>query len=150
MQDSGMPNDLAELEQRLAGRSRPDPAPQLRDRILAAIRREAIGPAPVEARAGLWQFAATAAALLLVCLNLTMCVVNHTDWDVWGRAEPVDVASQAQQLRQALPELSESEALGVAQVMASSRRLLPMPDLRGRHGWPAAPLSTGPNGTEGR
>lgn len=135
MDDLQLPEELAGLEQRLAARPLPEPSPGLRGRVMAAICQEGLRHSPVGASAGVWRFAAAVAALLMLCLNLSMTVANHADWDVWGGPGRRDVASRARQLREGVPELSEPEALRVARVMDSGSRLIPAPDLRRRRRW---------------
>ena len=143
--EQSLPEELAQLEEELAARPLPEPPPGLRGRILAAVRNRAPAPSPVAVRGGLLPFAAAVAALLLVCMNLSMSAVNRTDWDVWGSTERVDVATQARELQQLLPDLPEGEASRIALVMGRRRPLLLVPEIKGGHAWPAAP---GPTGTE--
>lgn len=133
MDDPELPGDLADLEKELAARPVPEPSRRLRGRVMAAMRRDSVGALPVEPVA-LWRFAAIAGALLLLLLNLSMSVANHADWDVSGQPLHRNVASAARKLREAVPELSEREALRITLVMQSGSRLVPMPDLKGRPG----------------
>jgi hypothetical protein len=133
MDNLELPKDLADLEQRLAARSMPEPSPELRDRIITAIRRQSVGSPPAEP-AGIWTFAAAAGALLLLLLNLSMSAANCTDWEVWERPRQEDVASAARRLREVLPELSEQEARYLTRAMESGSRLVMMPDLKRRPG----------------
>ena len=138
-----LPRELAQLQVELAARPLPEPPAGLRDRVLAGVRRGAHGAPPVAAWGGLGRFAAAVAALLLLCMNLSMSAVNRTDWDVWGCTERADVASQARELRQLLPELPEREASRIARVMGTGRPLPLLPQIKGRPAWAAlAPAET--------
>jgi len=135
MDDLRLPEDLQELERKLAARAMAEPSPGLRDRVIAAIRQESAHPRHAGEAISLWRFAAAVAANLLLCLNLYMSVAKHADWDVWGERGQVDVTSAAELLREAVPELSEQEASRMARVMASGSRLILVPDLKGHSGW---------------
>jgi hypothetical protein len=134
-----LPEELAQLEKELAALPRPDPSVGLRGRVLAAVRHEARAPSPAAGRGSFVSFAAAVAALLLACMNLSMSAANNMDWDVWGSADRrVDVASQALQLRQLLPELSQQEAAQIAPTMDLRRPLRLVPLINGRRPWTAA------------
>jgi hypothetical protein len=60
-----------DLEHELAGRTCPEPAADLRDRILAAVAAQR-----PRARRRLWSYAAHAAAALVLVLNLALSVSN--------------------------------------------------------------------------
>ena len=124
MDNLELPKDLADLEQRLAARPMREPSPELRGRIMAAMRRQPAEPA------GIWRFAAAAAALLLLLLNLSMSAANCADWAVWERPRQQDVASSARRLREVVPELSEQEARYITRALESGPRLVMLPDLR--------------------
>ena len=131
MDDLGLPEDLADLEQRLAARPMPEPSPALRERIMVAVRGQPVGSPPAEP-AGIWRFAAAAAALLLLLLNLSMSLANDADWAVRERPREQDVASSARRLREIVPELSEREARYITLALESGSRLVMAPDLKRR------------------
>lgn len=132
-----LPEDLADLERVLASRPIPPPSPDLRGRVIAAIRRRSAGGPPGES-ISIWRFTAAVTAVLALCLNLSMSAANHADWDVWPRPQQRDVSSVARELSEAVPELSEQEAFRVALVMESCSRLILAPDLKGRSRWSLA------------
>ena len=134
MEDFKLPKDLSGLELELAARAIPEPSPELRGRVMLAIRQESVESPAVDA-AGTWRFAAAVAAALLLLLNVSMSVANHADWDVWGRPQKQDVASVARKLRETVPELSEREALRVARVMGSGAPLVLAPCPKERPSW---------------
>jgi hypothetical protein len=71
-----LPEDLTELDHRLAERARLEPPPTLRPRVLAAVRHELRrGPSGFLARHG-WGLAAAAAGVLLA-LNFVLSAANH-------------------------------------------------------------------------
>jgi hypothetical protein len=84
MSSPELPADLAELEARLERRARPDPPAGLRERVLAAVRREG----RVDA-GGFWRFAAAVAAAAVLLINLSMSAANDTDWGLAAEAVPV-------------------------------------------------------------
>ena len=134
MEDFRLPKDLSRLEQELAARAIPEPSPELRDRVVAAIRQESI-EMPTVGLAGTWRFAAAVAAVLLLLLNVSMSAANHADWDVWGRPQQQDTASVARKLRETVPELSEREALRLACSMQSTSPLIPAVRPKEHSGW---------------
>ncbi len=134
MEDFRLPTDLSGLEQELAARAIPEPSPELRGRVMAAIRQETV-ESPAAGLAGIWRFAAAVAAVLVLLLNLSMSVTNRRVWDVRGQPQQQDVAAVARKLRQIVPELSEEEAFRVVNTMESGPRLVLMPYPRGRPDW---------------
>src|SRR4051794_23898222 len=100
-----LPADLADLERRLAARSRPSPPAGLRERVVAAARRETGGGA------GPYVSGLAAAVLIGAALSLAVAPRLH------GRAadgEEKSLNASAQRLRQLDPELSADEARGQA------------------------------------
>ena len=140
--ERSLPKDLARLEQELAARPLPEPPHALRGRVLAAVECEARAPAAAPVRGGLLPYAAAVAALLLLCMNLSMSAVNGMDWNGREKPERRDVASQARELQRVLPDLPDKEARRIARAMAPGRRLPFVPQVRGRFAWTAAREST--------
>jgi hypothetical protein len=120
MNQPDLPPELADLERRLADRPRPGPPAELRRRVLAAVAR-AGSPADV----GFGWFAAAAAVLALLAINLSMSVASGTDWRLAGQRGPQDVAASADRLHKVLPELSEREARRQALILEGRARLTP-------------------------
>jgi hypothetical protein len=106
MTDPDLPADLAELERRLAERSRVEPPPELGPRVLAAARAALRHPATPSALEG-WRFWAAVAATVLLAVNLSMSVSADTDWEfaneVAARPDPTA------ELRALAPELPDAE-----------------------------------------
>lgn len=124
MGEFDLPHELAELERQLAAAARVEPPAALRDRILTSIRRPPEGPVAgaTQSMAGWWQFAAAAAAVVLVWGNLSLFGAMHT-WDLRERAEPRNVALLATRLREQFPELTERQAVSQALLL----RAAPLP-----------------------
>jgi hypothetical protein len=129
MDDFELPEGLAGLERELAARTMPEPSADLKERVLAALQEEQTRGESVGAKPLSWRFAAAVAAVLILGFNLSMSAANLADWDVWGEAERPEVASVVRELRHAVPDLSEREALRLALLTRGSSRLVPAPDL---------------------
>jgi hypothetical protein len=111
MSSPELPADLAELETRLERLARNDPPAGLRERVLAAVRRDG----RVDA-GGFWRFAAAVAAAAVLLINLSMSAANDADWGL--AAETVPAGSSA--------EASESEDAQRQALLARGRaRLTP-------------------------
>jgi len=101
-----LPPDLKQLERELAERPRAEPPPDLRRRVLGGARVQLRR----ELRQGWWAFAASAAAAAVLIVNVSISAVQATDFDLYNGARSKQIAEAAQQIRQALPEISEEEA----------------------------------------
>ncbi len=108
-----LPSELRDVERRLAERGQPPPSAALRERVLAAMRDERTP------KKNAWQFAAVAAASLLLILNMALSVANHRAWSETRRSESEGVRATARTLRQRHPDLSEPEAYQLALLMHS-------------------------------
>ncbi len=115
-----LPDDLADLERRLAGRPRPDPPAELRSRVLSAVGRARRPP-----DFGLGWFAAAAAVLALLAINLSMSVANGARRRLGGELSPYEIAASADRLHEVLPELSAQEARRQALLLEGRARLTP-------------------------
>lgn len=123
MTASDLPDDLARLEAALAARARPAPSAALRERVLASARRERARSAR---RMGPWEFAAAVAAVVLVCLNLSMAAVRALPR--FAPASPAPEATAA--LARLAPHLGEREARRQALLLAAAGRTALLPDVR--------------------
>src|SRR5437899_3289257 len=95
--DTGpFPDDLAELEGRLARRL-PEP-PGLRARVLAAVRRE-LRPQPY------WRFAVAVAAAVLVWINFSTSLINSMDWHLNVGVDRGDLDKAARRLAELMPDM---------------------------------------------
>jgi hypothetical protein len=110
MENFELPEDLAELESRLAGRPRLEPGTTFRDRLLAAVRQELQDGIAVPGWAASWQFAAAVAAIVVLWANFSMSIANDTNWRLAADPESVDTKALAAELRKLFPDMSEQEA----------------------------------------
>ena len=131
MEPSDLPPDLKELERCLAARSRPQPPPDLRQRVLATVRHE-LGAQPAHTRrgwAGFWQYAAAAAGLLLV-LNLAMSMGNRSDFPASRTANGADIQQAAARICELVPFITPEEAAREALVLRAGSHLEMVPQPR--------------------
>lgn len=99
--------ELRALEDELAGRARPECSPQMRGRILQAVRRETSRAA---AQRGWVQFTAAMAATVLLVLNLALLAGRDIGFPRRSSVSAESTQRLAAQLREVLPELSPKEA----------------------------------------
>jgi hypothetical protein len=127
---SHLPDDLADLEQRLARRRRHAPGEALGPRVLAAVARELNQTAPDNALRSFWRFAVGVAAAMLLCLNLSMSVANDMDWPLAGDVDTASIAASADRIRRVLPDLPEGEADRQARLAHFASHVPPLPDIK--------------------
>ena len=141
-----LPEDLAALERELASRRRPAPSDALRQRILAAARRElAARPAPERRRLGAWEFALAAAAAFILLLNLSISAANNMSWRLCGGLDREAVAGAAEQISRLAPDLPPQEIRREALILVAGSRLPMLPQVKMRPGeapWPRAAAPT--------
>ena len=125
MTDPELPDDLAELERRLAGRPRVEPSAGLGSRVLDAARTTR-RPRPIGDG---WRAWAALAAAVLVGVNLSMSVAANADWQLTADVGPEQVDATADRLRAAAPELSERELRRQALLYRAGAGLTPTVDL---------------------
>jgi hypothetical protein len=122
-----LPDDLAELERRLAGRPRAEPGPGCRGRVLGAVRRE-LGRS--SAGSGAWRAAAVLAAAVLFAANFALSLANDTS----GHAAPVNTTANletaAGRVRGLFPDMPEQEVYRHALLLHAGARLPLQPDIR--------------------
>jgi hypothetical protein len=128
--DPQLPDDLANLEGQLASRSQLEPSAGLRDRVLAAVRRELRRPPKTAPGMGDWRFAAALAAAVLLWANLSLSVTLDSSWGRTGAPETGRLDAAVAAARRLLPELSEREAYRQAVLAGAGTRLTPMPNPR--------------------
>ena len=133
MEPSDLPPDLKSIEQHLAARSRLQPPAGLRPRVLAAVRHElAAQPARTRrGRSGSWQYAAAAAAGLLLVLNLLMSMGNRSDFPASRAANGADVQQAAAMICELVPFITREDAMREAFVLRAGAHLelAPLPRL---------------------
>jgi hypothetical protein len=123
MNSADWSDELNDLERRLATRASTEPDPTLRERVLAAVRRE------VQAKEwyAFWNFVMGLAAVFLLGANLAMSSAPSLSSTVTD--DPESVAMAAQRLHALIPEIP-AEAAYAEVLMASSRsRLLMVPNM---------------------
>jgi hypothetical protein len=130
MTDADLPPDLAALERELAGRPPVEPSAAFGPRLLAATRdalrhRPAVAAVPAVG----WRVWASVAAALLIGINVSMSVANHTVWHLTGGVEPGQVAATADRLRALAPDLPEAELRRQALLARAGAGLPPVLDL---------------------
>ena len=136
MENYHLPADLQQLERDLAGRPRPDPPAELRQRVIQGVRAELQG----NGSGNRWTFAAGVAAAVVVWVNLSMSATLATDYGSRPTSPRLQVDKLAEQIQQLLPELSEHEALRQAGLMQAGSQLSRYPMLPTG---PAAPRHRG-------
>ena len=122
-----LPDDLAELERRLAGRSGAEPGPGCRGRVLDAVRRE-LGRN--RAGSGAWRVAAGLAAAVLFGANLALSVANDTPWHSAPGNGTANLEAGAGQVRRLFPDMPEREVYRHALLLQAGAHLPLQPDLR--------------------
>jgi hypothetical protein len=127
-----LPRELRDLERRLAARGRPEPSADLRPRVLAAVRRElAARPALTQwVWGGFWQYAAAAAAGLLLVLNLLMSMGNRSDFPVSRAANGADVQQAAAMICELVSFITPEEAAREALLLRAGSHLEMVPQPR--------------------
>jgi hypothetical protein len=123
---SELPDDLAELERRLAGRPRPEPDAALRRRVVGSVRDEL--ERDRRRFAGAWRYAAALAAAVLLGANLSLGVAVSADWRRDEAGD--DIGTTVARLRQLDPELTEDEARRQALLLQTRAHLVPAPVVR--------------------
>jgi hypothetical protein len=124
VEPSDLPPELKSLEQRLAVRSQPQPPADLRPRVLATVRRE-LAAQPARTRRGWvgWQYAAAAAAGLLLVLNLLMSMDNRSDFPVSRAANGADLQQAAARICELVPFMTSEDAMREAFVLRAGAHL---------------------------
>lgn len=110
----------ADLEHRLAERSRAEPPADLGPRVLAAARDAVRERRPAPASDG-WRSWAALAAGVLLAVNLSMSVSANADWDFAGVPPGRDTA----ELRTLAPELPDAELRRQALLTRAAAGLTP-------------------------
>jgi hypothetical protein len=130
MESSELPEDLADLERRLAERPRVEPGAGFRHRLSVAVRQELQKAGALPVRTSGWQFAAAVAAIVVLWANFSMSAANDTNWRLAGDPESVDTKALAAELRKLFPDMSEEEISRQALVIQGGSRLPAMLDAR--------------------
>jgi hypothetical protein len=123
----GLPADLAGLERQLAERSRGTAPPELRQRVLAALRRESSKLDNRNRRPLRWQWLAASAAAVLVAINFAASVINNMDWRLAEGVASGEIAGAIERVRALAPELSSHEVRRQALLLRAGTRAAPAP-----------------------
>ena len=120
MSEDDLPPDLTALERELSAAAPPAP-PQLRPRVLAAVRQERR-----RASRSPWRVAAAAAAVLLWA-NLSMSLTGNFALPSRGAPDAARLETTARRLRDLAPDLPAGEAYRQALLAQSGPGLAPAP-----------------------
>jgi hypothetical protein len=132
MHNADWPEELKDLERRLAARAQSEPDPALRARVLTALTREI----RAAERESFWNFVVGLAAVFLVGANLTMSSAPWVRVNV--KDDPRAVATAARRLHALVPEITAEAAYAEVLLATSWSRLPRVPDMG------AAPLIVRP------
>ena len=112
-----LPPDLRELERRLAALPAPEPPASLRGRVAIAVAEELRR----ERARSRWAFTGGVAAAAAIILNLSMSAGLLTGIDGHRSASLPSLSETVAVIRDAVPEISERDALREAAVLVASR-----------------------------
>ena len=129
MNPNDLPDNLTAVERSLASRARPQASAALRGRVLAATRQE-LSASPAPRRLTTWEFAAAAAAAVLLGLNLAASVTDSTDLTGARRSFAPTNTVTAATVRSLAPYFTAEEAAQQATVLGAGSRLAMLPQLR--------------------
>jgi hypothetical protein len=117
--------ELAEVERRIAERTRPQPGVALRQRVLSALRTERVtGNSHF-----LWRIAAPLAAVVLLSLNLALSLANHRTDPTTKPLPEQDIEIAVGKMRHDHPQLSEREAYQLVLLARAAPALAAAPAL---------------------
>jgi len=119
MNEYQLPPELECLERELAARSAPQPTAELRQRITAGVHNGMRH----ERRIDFWRFAAAAALVAGVWLNLSLCAASQTDFHFQSTDRRQSVEQTARQIKNLLPEMSDADARREALVLCAGGNL---------------------------
>jgi hypothetical protein len=123
MNSADWPDELNDLERRLAARARPKPDAAMRERVLATLRRE-VRAAESES---FWNFVMGLVAVFLFGANLTMSSAPSVSITVTD--DPDGIALAAQRLHALVPEIPAEAAYAEVLLASSRSRLLMVPNM---------------------
>jgi hypothetical protein len=128
--EASWPSNLVDLERLLADRIRQEPAPDLRQRVQAAVSRELDRQAGERTKRLRWRRLGAAAAVVLVWINFSTSLVNNMDWRFRGDNGGAEMAAAARHVRKLAPDLSEQDAMRQALLLQAGSRAAPAPYIR--------------------
>lgn len=128
-----LPSDLERLERLLAGRERPEPSADLRERVIRSMEAELWrAELPPTHTNGWWAFAAATAASVVLLFNLSLSAARATSYDLDLTAGRQSLDASLRQIRELLPELSRREAMPYAVTIQANSNLARYPDVAAR------------------
>jgi hypothetical protein len=125
MSDYQLPPELEILEQELAARSTPPPADNLQLRITTGVRSRLRR----ESRLDFWRFAAAAALVAAVWLNLSLSAARETNFHFQLADKRPSVEKTAQEIKNLLPEMSEDDVQREALLLCAGENLVMYPKI---------------------
>ena len=134
MEAPKVPPDLSSLERMLAQRECPEPAADLKERVIQSVEAEISRiESPPQRANGWWGFvAATAASVVLLLMNQSLSAARATSYDLDLAAEPQSLDTAMRQIRELLPDLSRREAMAYAMTNQADSKLARCPDVAAR------------------
>ena len=130
METPQVPPDLKRLERLLAGRERPEPSADLKERVIQSVEAELLlAEVPLQHAGGWWGFVAATAASVVLLLNLSLSAACATSYDLDLAAGSQSLDASLRHIRELLPELSRREAMSYAMTMQASSNLAQCPDV---------------------
>ncbi len=118
MNDWQLPPELESLERELAARSAPQPTAELRQKITSGVHNRLRR----ESRLDFWRFAAAAAIVAAVWINLSISAASETDLNFRLADIRPSVEQTTRQIRNILPEMSEADARREALLLMCGRQ----------------------------
>jgi hypothetical protein len=129
MNDWQLPPELESLERELAAQSAPQLRAELRRRITSGVhngmRRER--------QLDFWRFAAAAAIVAAVWLNLSLTAASVTDFHFQLADNRPSVEKTAREIQNLLPEMSETDARREALVLCAGGNVVMYPKITAQH-----------------
>jgi len=129
VQDPSLPPELEDLERRLADRPRPEPSPDLRDRITQDVRTALAKELRTPRRKNGWTYAAAVAAMVLLWINLSMSAAATARYDLRLASGTRSVEAMAEEIQGLLPGVTRQEALRQAVLLKGGSSLTLCPKL---------------------
>jgi hypothetical protein len=128
-----LPDELRELESRLADFGRAEPSVALRGRVLSAVASELAS----RRLSDWWWYAGAAAALAVLWVNLSWTACRESSYDWQAAARPDGFAGDVRAIEQLIPGISQDEARREARLLRvgssfAAPPLAPLPPPAGR------------------
>jgi len=125
MSDYQLPPELESLQRELAARSAPRPSAELRRKITSGVHNRLRR----ESQLDFWRFAAAAALVAAVWLNLSHSAASVTDFHFQLADNRPSVEKTAQEIQSLLPEMSETDARREALLLCMEVNLVMYPKI---------------------